>query len=175
MNSVVIYGSRHGNTRKVAAAITRELRRHGRAQLMWADDAPDYLPVPTDLVVVGGPTETHRMTETMTRFFDRVPDGAMAGIAAAGFDTRVRLPRFLSGSAGAGIVERLRSRGACVIAKEESFFVKGVTPGHVEAPVLEAGQLEHAAAWAAALAAKLESTERALVAAASKRLLLSRT
>jgi flavodoxin len=169
MNSVVIYGSRHGNTRKVAVAIARELRRHGRALLMSADDAPDYLPVPTDLVVVGGPTETHRMTETMTRFFDRIPDDALAGIAAAGFDTRVRWPRFLSGSAGTGIVVRLRSRGASVIAKEKSFFVTGVTPNHVEAPVLEAGQVEQAAAWAAMLAAKLESTEQSFAAPASRR------
>ena len=162
MNSVVIYGSRHGNTRKIAEAIAGELGRHGGAQLMSADEAPDYLPVPTDLVVIGGPTETHGMTEPMTRFFERVPTAPWWEIAAAGFDTRVRWPRFLSGSAGAGIVERLRSRGAQVIAKEESFFVAGVTPNQVDAPVLEPGELERAAAWAASLAAKLESTERAL-------------
>lgn len=169
MNSVVIYGSRHGNTRKVAEAIAGELGRHGSVQLMSADEAPDFLPVPTDLVVIGGPTETHRMTEPMTKFFDRVPYGAMAGTAAAGFDTRVRWPRFLSGSAGMGIVERLRSRGADVIAKEESFFVTGVSPNHVEAPVLEPGELERAAEWAASLAASLDSTERELAAPASKR------
>jgi len=162
MNSVVIYGSRHGNTRKVAEAIAGELGQYGRVQVMSADDAPDYLPVPTDLVVVGGPTEAHRMTEPMTKFFARVPNGGMAGIAAAGFDTRVRWPRILSGSAGAGIVARLRSRGASVIAKEESFFVTGVTPSHVDDPVLEPGELERAAAWAASLAAKLESLQRAV-------------
>jgi flavodoxin len=159
MNSVVIYGSRHGNTRKVAEVIAGELEHHGRVQLMSVDEALDFLPVPTDLVVIGGPTEAHRMTEPMAAFFERVPKGAMAGIAAAAFDTRIRWPRLLSGSAGAGIVEKLASRGARVIAKEESFFVTGVSPKHLEAPVLERGELERAAEWALSLADKVETTE----------------
>lgn len=153
MNSVVIYGSRHGNTRKVAEAIAGELRKHGAVQLVSAEKAPTLLPEQTDLVVVGGPTEAHRMTEPLARFLDRVPGGALAGKSAAGFDTRLRWPRWLSGSAGSGIVERLDWRGAHVIAPEESFFVSG------KLPVLEPGELERAAAWAASLAAKLESTK----------------
>jgi hypothetical protein len=48
-------------------------------------------------------------------------------------------------------VERLAWRGAKVVVPEESFLVSG------KLPVLEPGELERAAAWAASLAAKVES------------------
>jgi flavodoxin len=153
MNSVVIYLSRHGNTRKIAETIASVLRKHGPVQLVSAEKAEPIISKETDLVVVGGPTEAHRMTEPLARFLDRVPDGSLVGKSAAGFDTRLRWPRWLSGSAGAGIVERLEWRGARVIAPEESFFVSG------KLPVLEPGERERAAAWSASLAARVESKE----------------
>jgi flavodoxin len=151
MNSIVIYGSRHGNTHKVAEAIASELRRHGSAQLFSVDDAPLVLPRKTNLMVVGSPTEAHRMTLPMVKFFDQLGTGELEGIAAAGFDTRLRWPRWLSGSAGAGITARLRKAGAEVIDSEASFVVAG------KYPVLEPGELERATAWAASLADKVES------------------
>ncbi len=151
MNSVVIYGSRHGNTQEVAEAIARELRHHGPAQLFSVDEAPLVLPKKTDLVVVGGPTEAHRMTEPIAKFFDQLGRGQLEGISAAGFDTRLRWPRWLSGSAGAGITARLRGAGATVIDPGASFVVAG------KYPVLEAGELERATTWAASLAAKVDS------------------
>jgi flavodoxin len=153
MNSVVIYASRHGNTRKVAEAIAGELGKHGAVRLIPAEKALPILPEKTDLVVIGGPTEGHRMMELVARFFDRVDKGALAGKAAAGFDTRLRWPVWLSGSAGAGIVQKLESAGARVIAPEASFFVSG------KLPVLDPGELERAAAWAAALVAMFESRQ----------------
>jgi hypothetical protein len=62
-----------------------------------------------------------------------------------GFDTRLRWPEWLSGSAGARITDRLYRLGAKVVAPEESFFV-------TRKPELEAGELERAATWAAGLA-----------------------
>jgi flavodoxin len=151
MNSMVVYGSRHGNTHKVAEAIAFELGKHGVVQLVAAEDARQVLPEQLDLIVVGGPTEAHRVSEPVAQFFDRVGKGEMVGKAAAAFDTRLRWPEWLSGSAAAGIVRRLRESRADVIAPETSFFVSG------NLPVLEPGELERAAAWAASLAAKVES------------------
>jgi flavodoxin len=151
MNSIVIYGSRHGNTKKVAQTIASELRRHGTSQLFSVEDAPSVLPKRTDLIVIGGPTEAHRMTPPMVKFFDQFGERDLEGIAAAGFDTRVRWPRWLSGSAGAGITARLRPAGAEVIDPEASFVVAG------KFPMLEPGELERAIEWAAALAVKVES------------------
>ena len=151
MNSIVIYGSRHGNTKKIAESIASELRRHGTAHLFSVDHAPEAIPKETDLVVVGGPTEAHRMTEPMVKFFGQFGKGEFEGIAAAGFDTRLRWPRWLSGSAGAGITNQLRKVGAEVIDSEASFVVTG------KYPVLEPGELERATAWAASLAERVKS------------------
>ena len=151
MNSIVIYGSRHGNTHQVAEAIANELRRHGTVDLFSVDDAPTMIPPTTDLIVVGGPTEAHRMTPALANFFDQFVDGELKGIAAAGFDTRLTWPRLLSGSAAIGISGRLRKAGARVIDPGASFTVAG------KYPVLEPGELDRATAWACSLAGKVES------------------
>jgi flavodoxin len=153
MNSLVVYGSRHGNTRKIAEAIAGELGKHGVVHVVSAEDAPQFLAEPTDLVVVGGPTEAHRMTEPVAQLFDGMPKGRLVGKAAAAFDTRLRWPAWLSGSAASGIAQRLRQARARVIAPEVSFFVGG------KLPALEPGEVERAAAWAASLAATVESKE----------------
>lgn len=151
MNSVVIYGSRHGNALKVAEAIAAELGKHGAVDLVSADKACTHVSRTTDFVVIGGPTEAHRMTEQVARFFDQVDKGALVGKAAAAFDTRLPAPAWLSGSAGSGIDRKLRKAGALLIAPHVSFFVSGKLPD------LELGELARATAWAASLAAKMES------------------
>jgi flavodoxin len=151
MNSLVVYGSRHGNTQKIAEAVAFELGKHGGAQLVSAEDARKLLPEQLDLIVVGGPTEAHGVSEPVAQFFDRVAKGQLVGKAAAAFDTRLRWPQWLSGSAAAGIAKRLRQARADLISPEVSFFVSG------NLPVLEPGEMERAAAWAASLAARLES------------------
>jgi flavodoxin len=149
MNSLVVYGSRHGNTHKVAEAIAFELGKHGGVQLVSAEKARRVFPEQLDLVVVGGPTEAHRITEPVAHFFDRVEKDGLVGVAAAAFDTRLRWPKWLSGSAAAGIAQRLHQARANLIAPEVSFFVSD------KLPVLEPGEVERATAWAASLAAKV--------------------
>jgi flavodoxin len=151
MNSLVVYGSRHGNTHKAAEAIAFELGKHGVVQLVSAEDVRKMLPDELDLIVVGGPTEMHRITEPVAQFFDRIGTGELVGTAAAAFDTRLRWPAWLTGSAAAGIAQKLQQARANVIAPQASFFVSG------KLPVLEPGEIERAAAWAASLAARLES------------------
>jgi multimeric flavodoxin WrbA len=116
-----------------------------------ADDARKVIPEQLDLIVVGGPTEGHGATEPIAQFFDRIGTGELVAKAAAAFDTRVRWPEWLSGSAAAGIAQRLQHARANVLAPQVSFFVSG------KLPVLEPGELERATAWAASLAARLES------------------
>ena len=162
MNSLVIYGSRYGNTRRVAEAIAAELRKHGEATLVDSEYAEGFITEHTDLVVIGGPTEGHRMSVPVAQLFQRFESGALEGKAAAAFDTRMHWPLLLSGSAAAGIMKKLEQAGARVIAPAGSFFVGG------KPTLLEPGELEQATAWAASLAAslaaKLEPLE-ALVAA----------
>jgi flavodoxin len=151
MKSVVICASRSGNTRLVAGAIADRLRLRGPVQVMSVDEAPATMPAGTDLVIVGGPTEARGMTEPVTRFLDRLAPGALRGIAAVSFDTRVGWPRWLSGSAAAGITRRLCEAGARVIAPEQSFIVS-------TRPLLQPGELERAEAWAASLADTLDAS-----------------
>ena len=69
MKSIVIYASRYGNTRRIAEVITETLHSHGEAQLFPADEVLSVLPTGIDLVVIGGPTEVHRMTAPVARLF----------------------------------------------------------------------------------------------------------
>ena len=153
MNSLVIYASRTGNTRRVAEAIADGLRSRGSVQVLATDVAPVSMPERTDLVVIGGPTEAHGMTPPMVDLLDRLEAGGLQGIAVAAFDTRLRWPLLLSGSAAARIASRLSHAGAGVIAPAESFFV-------TRQPILEDGELERAAGWGASLAATVEAESR---------------
>jgi flavodoxin len=168
VKSIVIYASHFGNTKMIAEAIAGGLRARGTAQLLAVEEVPAVLPPGTDLVVIGGPTEAHRMTEPLAQYFDSLAPGALEGIAAAAFDTRLRMPRWLSGSAGGGITKKLRRTGARVIAWEESFFVKSTanTSGD-KTPELEDGELERAGTWAVSLANQLEAKVSALASPAN--------
>jgi flavodoxin len=146
MHSLVIYASRSGNTRRVAEAIANRLGERGSVDLRPVEEAPTEIEPDIDLVVIGGPTEAHGITPPVTDYFERLAPKALAGRRAVGFDTRLRWPEWLSGSAGARITDRLRSLGAKVVAPEESFFV-------TRKPELEAGELERASSWAASLPA----------------------
>jgi flavodoxin len=153
MNTLVIYGSHYGNTRKVAEAIANELAP--RAQLVSVEEAARAMDEDVDLLVVGGPTEGHRMTDAVARFLQAIDAPTVKGKAVAAFDTRLRWPRWLSGSAASGIADSLIEAGGVPIAPPESFFVGGkATMGEV--PELEPGELERAARWARTLAEKME-------------------
>jgi flavodoxin len=155
VNAIVIYGSRSGNTQKIAEAVAAGLGSQGWVKVLAVDEAPAILPEAIDLVVIGGPTEAHGVTPAVARLIDRLGPSALNGTAVAAFDTRLRWPAWLSGSAAAGIARRLERCGARMIAPPESFLV-GRRPNAPkgEAPVLEAGELERAEAWASSLAAR---------------------
>lgn len=144
MRSLVVYATTSGNTREVAEAIAGALAEHGPVTLLSADQAPATLPQ-ADLLVIGGPTERHTMTEPMARFLDRLAPESVRRTATATFDTRLRWPRLLSGSAAEEIDKRLRAAGARIVARPESFMVSAK-------PELEAGETARAATWASAIA-----------------------
>jgi menaquinone-dependent protoporphyrinogen IX oxidase len=149
MNSIVIYASRYGNTEKVARAIADGLRKSGPTALYALDQAPHFVPQDTDLVVVGGPTEAHRLTRQLADYLEALGRDGLVDKAGAAFDTRLRAPRLLTGSAAHDIDRKMRAAGAELIAEPESFFVAG------KDPVLVAGELERAGAWAERLAKPL--------------------
>ncbi|HET8587619.1 MAG TPA: hypothetical protein VFM74_07065, partial [Candidatus Limnocylindria bacterium] len=102
-------------------------------------------------VLIGGPTEQHGATIEIAELFARIPAAAFAGRPCAAFDTRLRWPHWLSGSAAAKIAERLEENGAHVIAPPESFIVS-------MKPELEPGEEQRARAWAASVAHHAETS-----------------
>jgi flavodoxin len=157
VKSIVIYTSHFGNTRAIAEAIAEGLRMRGAARVLSVEEVGSTLPERADLVVIGGPTEAHGMTPPLTEWLGRLEPDALRGMVAVGFDTRLRWPRWLSGSAGYDITEKLRQAGARVIAPAESFFIKGIAgTGGSKTATLQDGELERAAAWGVSLADRLE-------------------
>ena len=154
MKSIVVYQSRHGNTEKIARAIAAGLERSGSVELYPTTDAPATIPEDVALFVVGGPTEAHSMTEPMAQYLDRL--GGLSTQLVATFDTRMRWPRFISGSAAHGIAGKLQAAGANDVAEPMSFFVHGTDPS------LEPGELERAELWGASLVEKLAREESRL-------------
>lgn len=73
MRSVVYYASRSGNTRRVAEAIAEGLRHAGEAEVLSVGGGPAGISDGIDLMVVGGPTEAHGVTQPMVEFLDRMP------------------------------------------------------------------------------------------------------
>ena len=149
MKSVVIYGTRFGNTQKIAEAIVDGLRSKGDARLVSVDDRPEGSGDQADLVVIGGPTEKRGVTEPVAQFLDHFAASPPKGVRVALFDTRLRQPRWLSGSAAHDMEKKLRRVGAHLLIAEESFLVRG-SPA-----ALEPGELERAAVWGRSLAEKL--------------------
>lgn len=145
MKSGVIYASHSGNTRQVAEAMATVLRAHGAVELLSIEEAHN-VPAGLDLLLIGAPTEGHGVPKDMAAFLDGLTADAVAGVAAAAFDTRVAWPRFLSGSAATGIEQRLREAGARIVSPAESFIVS-------TAPELKPGEIDRATAWVTGLVA----------------------
>jgi flavodoxin len=148
MKSLVYYATHSGNTERIASAIADALRTHGTVVIRDVSHGWDALTDDVDLVMVGGPTEGHGMIPEIVEFLDALPDRALAGRAAASFDTRLNWPRWASGSAAAGIRQRLELAGARAPVASESFIVS-------MQPALQPGEPERAAAWASGLVSQL--------------------
>lgn len=146
MRALVLFDSQYGNTERVARAIARGLEPHGIVRVASvARQGTGTLDA--DLLVVGSPTQVHGMgRHELHHLLEHLPTAALDGMVAAAFDTRVRGPVGMTGSAATGLARRLRDKGARVIAPVESFIVLGR-----EGPLVD-GEEERAVAWAEGIA-----------------------
>jgi hypothetical protein len=96
---------------------------------------------------VGGPTEGHGASAPLKTALRSMALGSAAGVRVATFDTRFRMSRVLTGSAGVSAGKLLACVGARIVAGPESFFVTKGKP-----PALEPGEVERAAGWAVTVA-----------------------
>jgi len=171
MRALVVFESILGNTEVIARAIAEGLGVAGEVEVVEVGEAPTTLPAGVDLLVVGGPTHAHGMTNPDSRrsaaqkaqrpvISTRIGirewlaavGAAPAGVAAAAFDTRIKGPGLLWGSAAKAAAGRLEDQGFQMAAPPECFLIKGPTgPVH---DVLVAGEVDRARRWGATLAAK---------------------
>jgi hypothetical protein len=108
-----------------------------------------------DVFIVGCPTQGWRPTQAVQSFLEEVSSEELRGLALACFDTRFRLPRFMTGSAAKVMAGKLREKGVSPLVEPESFFVGGT-----EGPLRE-GELERAATWARQIVDEVEASRPA--------------
>jgi hypothetical protein len=163
MRTLVVFESMYGNTEHVARAIAEGL---GDAEVFEVGAAPTRLPDDLELLVVGGPTHARGMSRDRSRHdagvrVDRPVRSTGIGIRewidavqpakamAATFDTRIKGPRILTGSAASAAGDKLRDRGFR-LAPSESFVLEGVTGEPFDR--MSSAELERARQWGRMLA-----------------------
>lgn len=151
MNTLVVYDSRYGNTEQIAKVIAHTLNEFGIAHTAQVGEVTAYKLADVDLLVLGCPTQGWRPTHAMLTFLGKMPPRAWVGLDVACFDTRIHLPRLVTGSAACTLVRRARKLGALLLMAPESFFVTGS-----EGP-LEEGEAQRAAHWAKTLHSRIEA------------------
>ena len=152
MNALVVYDSQYENTERIAQAIADTLDEFGEARAVRLDPAHPLEFEGVDMFIVGCPTQGWRPTPAIQSFLEEAPSEELGGLAGACFDTRFRLPRFMTRSAAKVMAGKLHEKGVSLLAEPESFFVKGT-----EGPLRE-GELERASTWARMLVKEVEAT-----------------
>ena len=140
MSTLVLFDSNFGNTKIIADTVAAELG--AQATPLPSLGAVDLAGV--DLLVIGSPINAWKPTAKMQAFLDGLGEGALRGVSAAAFDTRVKL--FIHGDAAGKISHALEKAGAQIVAKPHGFTVEGR-----EGP-LSAGEVEKARDWARSIA-----------------------
>ncbi|HKI93013.1 MAG TPA: flavodoxin domain-containing protein [Gaiellaceae bacterium] len=144
MNALVLYDSKFGNTEQIAEEIALALQEEVPTRLASVDEIEDYGQAlwEVDLLVVGGPTHRHGVSDGVRTVVECLDVDALGGLLTATFDTRLRGAKIVTGSAAVRVSRLLRRRGAWVVVPPASFIVDGR-----EGP-LHDGEREHARAWA---------------------------
>ncbi len=166
MRALVVYESMYGNTMHVAQAIAEGI---GDATAIEVGKAPHVLPADLDLLVVGGPTHGHGMSgpRSRTNAAERVDRPLISStgmrewiealepsrrIVAAAFDTRIKGPKLITGSAADGATKALRTHGFRVV-EPASFVLEGARGEPFDRVPPE--ELARARDWGRSLAAEL--------------------
>jgi len=155
MNALVLYDSQYGDTERIAQAIADTLAEFGEARAVRLDPSQPIVLQGLDLFIVGCPTQGWRPTPAIQSFLEEASSEELGGLAVACFDTRFRLPRFISGFAAITLAAKLREKGVPSLVPPESFFVKGT-----EGPLRE-GELERAFMWARQIVDAVEASRPA--------------
>ncbi len=147
MRALVVFESMYGNTRVIASNIADGLRASHEVTVVPVAGATRELIATADLLVVGGPTHMHGMSNAASRRMAAEaarkqgsgltmdPDAGRPGLRewfngigdghelAAAFDTRINGVAVFTGRAGRGIARLLRQHGYALLTAPESFLI----------------------------------------------------
>ena len=123
-SAVVVYGSRFGNTRRVAEALARGISQVHGVQVLCVgiEDVPRGTVENCDLLAIGGPTEMFTASKPMKAFLEGVTTARLEGKRAFVFETK--LNGRLYGSAAKYIGRRLEQFGMHIVRPPVTAFVR---------------------------------------------------
>ena len=143
MDTLVVYFSKFGNTRKVAEAIAERLKSEGPVRLVSMDRLTVSDLDGVDLVVMGSPTHRMNLPEAVRPVFETLPRRVLRGAPVAAFDTSYKLSAWLARfTAAPKLAQKLRKLGGKRVVPPETFHVV-----ESEGPLYD-GEIERAKAWA---------------------------
>ena len=143
MNTSIVYFSKFGNTKQIAAAIAETLESAGAVRLVSADELTTSDLSEADLVIMGSPTHRMNLPEAVRPVFDSLSRRILRDTPVAAFDTSYKMSWLLARFTAAPKLDRkLRKLGGKRIVPPETFHVEGR-----EGPLYE-GEIERAQAWA---------------------------
>jgi len=155
MNSIIIYDSAFGNTKKIADSMSEGLP--GRVKLAQVGEVNSESLKEFDLIIIGSPTQGGRPTAAVSKFVREIPQQFLKDVAVAAFDTRYtertrnigeRLLMKVTGYAADKIAKGLIDKGGRLVEDPQGFIVDSK-----EGP-LRSAELERAKLWAAELQKK---------------------
>jgi flavodoxin-like protein len=176
MRAVVVYESMYGNTHQIAEAIAEGLKEAAiEVSIVPLAEATRALDLPSDLLVIGGPTHVHGMSGVHSRqaavndadakhltLDDSAPGPGLREWLStvettalppwyAAFDTRIDGAPLLTGRAAPKIAKVAHRLGLEKIAEPESFLVSRTS-------WLLPGEPERARQWGATLVTALAAS-----------------
>jgi flavodoxin len=131
MSIQIVYDSKFGNTKQIAQIISNKMAEKASVQLISADEASSSI-AGVALLIVGSPAQAWLPTKAAQAFLEEIPQGALNGLEVAAFDTRLKRPMLLTGSAARSLAKTPKKKGGTLILPPESFFVSGT-----EGPLVE--------------------------------------
>jgi flavodoxin len=142
MDTLVVYFSKYGNTKKVAETIADECKPNGTVRVLSLDDLALENLHGVDLLIMGCPTHRMNMPEGVRAKFESMPKRVLKGRPVAAFDTSYKMNCFLSQmTASKKVAHKLRKMGGKWVVPPETFHVM-----EAEGPLYE-GELERARTW----------------------------
>lgn len=139
MNTLLIYETQYGNTEQIAERIASRLEKAGRVRSVPLSEAGKPYFGGINLVVLGCPTQMHGLSKAMREFVTAMTD--LDRVRLAVFDTRYKMPRWVTGSAAQVMGDYIQDHGGILALPPESFFVM-----QPQGPLV-AGELSRAEQW----------------------------